>query len=98
MLASPGMILEASPAESQEQQQPASIGIITNRLLNEGSMAAHAVDARSLSSLETRRIELERGAGGDHDLPYTFALPHSWPQVRTWMMLLVKVHHGELQP
>jgi len=51
-------------------------------------MEVHVLDARSMSSLDMRRIEVERGTGGDHDLPYTFALPPSWPQVLAWMKLL----------
>jgi hypothetical protein len=98
MLASQEMTAEVAASETQEQQKPASIGIITNGLLNEGSITAHAVDSRNLSSLERRRLELESGEGGDHDLPYTFALPHAWPQVRAWLLLLVKVRNRELQP
>ena len=43
-------------------------------------MAGPVLDTRSKSALESRRAELERGIGSDHDLPYTIALP-SWPQV-----------------
>ncbi len=52
----------------------------------------------SSSPLDKRREELERGAGGDHDLPYSFALPPSMSQVLAWMRLLAKVQRGELQP
>jgi len=51
-----------------------------------------------MSLLERRREVLERGPGGDHDLPYSFSLPLSLPQVLAWMTLLVKVHRGELHP
>ena len=51
-----------------------------------------------MSPLERRRREIEGGAGGDHDLPYSFALPPSMPQVLAWMRLLAKVQRGELQP
>jgi len=50
------------------------------------------------SAVERRRLELERGPGGDHDVPYRFALPVCLPQVLAWMRLLAKVHRGELQP
>jgi hypothetical protein len=36
-------------------------------------MAGPVLDTRSKSALESRRAELERGIGSDHDLPYTFA-------------------------
>lgn len=35
----------------------------------------------SVSPLDKRKEELERGVGGDHDLPYRFTLPVSTPQV-----------------
>lgn len=51
----------------------------------------------SMSSLDMKRLELEMGAGGDHDTPYTFSLPVSMPQVLAWMRLLSKVQLGELE-
>ncbi len=42
-----------------------------------------------MSPLEKRREELERGAGGDHDLPYRFTLPTATLQVLGWVKLLV---------
>jgi len=54
--------------------------------------------ATGASALERRRLELERGPGGDHDVPYRFALPVCLPQVLAWMRLLAKVHREELQP
>lgn len=51
-----------------------------------------------MNALDRRRLEVELGAGGDSDTPYTFALPTSMPQALTWIRLLVKVQHGELEP
>ena len=51
----------------------------------------------STSLLEKRREELERGSGGDHDLPYSFALPLSMPQVLAWMRLLARTQREEWQ-
>jgi hypothetical protein len=50
-----------------------------------------------MSPLEKRREELERGAGGDHDLPYQFTLPTSIPQVLAWVKLLARVQQGDFQ-
>lgn len=50
----------------------------------------------SLSTMERRRVELEMGAGGDHDKPYVFTLPVSVPQRLAWARLFVKVQSGEL--
>jgi hypothetical protein len=52
----------------------------------------------SASPLDKRRDELERGTGGDHDLPYRFTLPISTPQVLAWLKLQVRVQQGDLQP
>ncbi len=40
----------------------------------------------------------EWSIGGDHDTPYTFALPVSVPQALAWARLLAKVQSGELIP
>ena len=52
---------------------------------------------KSDSTLDMRRLELELGTIGDHDIPYKFSLPTSMPQALAWMKLLVKVHAGELE-
>lgn len=51
-----------------------------------------------MSPLEKRREELERGAGGDHDLPYQFTLPAAMPQVLAWVKLLAQVELRNFQP
>jgi hypothetical protein len=51
----------------------------------------------SASPLDKRRNELERGAGGDHNLPYRFTLPTSMPQILAWLTLQVRVQQGDLQ-
>jgi hypothetical protein len=51
----------------------------------------------SANPLDRRREELERGTGGDHDLPYWFTLPTSTPQVLAWLKLQVRVQQGDLQ-
>ena len=53
---------------------------------------------QSGSVLESRRMEVEMGAGGDHDLLYVFTLPISVPQMLAWTRLQVRVLQGELQP
>jgi hypothetical protein len=76
----------------------ASLGVAVDHLLNERIRGTHALEVRGSSVLEQRRQELERGAGGDYDMPYSFILPTSIPQILAWMKLLAKVQHGELQP
>jgi hypothetical protein len=50
-----------------------------------------------MSALESRRLELELGPGGDHDVPSSFVLPPSMRQVLAWMRLLARIQRGELQ-
>lgn len=78
--------LEAE-AGMQESGGTLSTSVITARPMNEESM----------NPLEIRRLELELGALGNHDSPYTFALPTSMLQTIAWMKLLVKVQAGELE-
>jgi hypothetical protein len=60
--------------------------------------AAHILGERSIGSLERRRLEQELGAGGDHDVPYHFALPLSLPQVLVWLRLMGRIQRGEIEP
>jgi hypothetical protein len=81
------VVREASAGGTRANEPMASIATLTELSSYESS-----------SPLDKRREELERGAGGDHDLPYSFALPPSMPQVLAWMRLLAKVQRGELHP
>ena len=62
------------------------------------SKATRPLYEEGLSALDRRRLEMERGAGGDHDTPYTFTLPSSTPQTLAWVKIFVRVQNGELQP
>jgi hypothetical protein len=84
----PGRIREASPSRTQVNGHVASIAALPEASPCESSR----------SSLERRREELERGAGGDHDLPYRFTVPSSLSQVLAWVKLLARVRSGDLQP
>jgi hypothetical protein len=55
-------------------------------------------DMHRMSWVEVRRLEVELGAGGDHDLPYTWSLPPSSSQVLAWTRLLARQTRGELVP
>ena len=74
----------------EQQERTASVATITTASLYErGTGAMHALDIR--------RLELESGAGGDHDVPYTFAFPYALPEILAWVKLLVKVQQDEFQ-
>ncbi|HKF39184.1 MAG TPA: hypothetical protein VKB35_19970, partial [Ktedonobacteraceae bacterium] len=60
--------------------------------------AERPLNEKSVTLLEIRRLELELGRSGDHDTPYTFALPVFMPQRLAWTKLLAKVQAGELEP
>ncbi len=77
----PGVVREASAGGARASERTASIAAVTEPSPYEGSK----------SRLDKRREELERGAGGDHDLPYRFTLPTSMPQVLAWVKLLARV-------
>jgi hypothetical protein len=78
---------EASTCETRANEGKAPVVAVTKPSQGESSV----------SPLDKRREELERGVGGDHDLPYRFTLPISTPQVLAWLKLQVRVQQGNLQ-
>lgn len=91
----------ASEHGTREEQNIAAVAVSAPLVLNQKNSAvepATTLHEWSMSGLERRRFGLERGAGGDHDVPYTFTLPASMPQVLAWMRLLAQVQDGELRP
>ena len=97
-ICSPKVCQGTSERRVQGDEKMVPIAFTTISSLIEISRAAQAASERGMSALDRRRIELEYGVGGDHDVPYTFSLPASWPLVLAWMKLLAKIHSGELQP
>jgi hypothetical protein len=77
----------------------ASIGVTraNERMAPVAALSELSLAESSVSPLDRRREELERGAGGDHDLPYRFTLLISTPQVLAWLKLQVRVQQGDLQ-
>ena len=49
-----------------------------------------------LSFQEKKRLEIELGPGGDHDMPYLFTLPISLKERLAWIRLQKQVQAGEL--
>jgi hypothetical protein len=80
--------MEADARETRANERMASILALTEPSPYESCM----------SLPDKRRDEFERGAGGDHDLPYRFMLATSMPQALAWVKLLVRVQQGDLQP
>ena len=98
MIGSREMAGEVGARGPSGNERRTSIDLATEPSPNESSQGVNALNGKGVSPLDKRREELEHGGGGDHDLPYSFALPASMPQVLAWMRLLAKVQRGELQP
>ena len=96
-IASPEVVWGALACGRPGNERTTSIAIVTESPPGEKSREAQPLDERGIGSLERRRVELERGAGGDHDCPYRFTLPGSMPQVLAWVKLLVRAQHGDFQ-
>jgi len=63
-----------------------------------GAISRVLLSSWKTSSLEFLQEESEGGSGGDHDMPYIFALPSSIRQALAWAKLLARVQRGELEP
>ena len=98
MLHQPTAGRSISEGEGGTELQRGAIAVISQPAVNERGGEGSVLESRGMSALERRREELESGPGGDHDLPYSFSLPLSLPQVLAWMTLLARVQRGELRP
>ena len=67
-------------------------------LLRESIATIGTAGGPGMSVLDQKRLEIELGPAGDHDVPYSFALPAYMPQVLAWMRLQAKFQRGELEP
>jgi hypothetical protein len=88
----PGNTDEAS---AHEHQLVLPTGIATKEDLKDDSTSGLPVYAGSSPASEARRLEIELGTGGDHDLPYIFAFPRSMPESLAWIRLRASVQRGE---
>lgn len=82
-------------AQPKEQIAPRSIVVVSAGLRQEQNLTAYAAGARAISTLDQKRLEIEMGAGGDHDTPYIFSLPTFMPQLLAWIQLQTRVHKQE---
>jgi hypothetical protein len=97
-IAPQGMVRVTAATGTRANERMAPVAAVTELSLGESSRESQSLDGRGVSFLEKRRVELEHGAGGDHDLPYRFTLPIAMPQVLVWMKLLAMVQNGDIQP
>ena len=80
------------------ERERRAVAVISQPAVTEQGGKGGVLESRGMSVLERRREALESGPGGDHDLPHSFSLPLSLPQVLAWMILLARVQRGELHP
>lgn len=74
------------------------VGVATHPSVQICSMEGSGLVKGGKTALECRRLELELGPGGDHDVSYHFILPAELLQVLAWVRLLARKERGELQP
>ncbi len=98
MICSPQVARRTSEREGGSYQVRVSTAVAIHPSAMESSRAGNGLDGMGMNALERSQRERESGAGGDHDVPYTFVLPLSMPQVLAWARLLARVERGEVQP
>lgn len=87
------VFLSTAPELMDAMLSRANLGLLSTAVTVDQLWDKHCV-----SWIEVRRLEVELGAGGDHDLPYTSSLPPSSSQVLAWTRLLARRTRGELVP
>jgi hypothetical protein len=98
MLRPPAGMRSLSEREGGTERERGAIAVISRAAGNERGGEGSVLESRGMRALERRREALESGPGGDHDLPHSFSLPLSLPQVLAWMTLLARVQRSELHP
>jgi hypothetical protein len=83
---------------SSPELMDAMLSLANQGLLSTAITVDQLWDKRSMSWIEVRRLEVELGAGCDHDCPYTWSLPPSGPHVLAWTKLQARRVRGEFEP
>lgn len=91
-------VQDVADSTSIEKLIQRSIAVAVDSTAQNDSSVSNPVGAGSISLLDQRRLHLELGSGGDHDMPYQFLLSTSTPQLLAWTRLMGKVQAGEMQP
>jgi hypothetical protein len=84
------VFLSTSPEQMEKMLSRANQGLLCTAVTVEQLWDKHCV-----SWIEVRRLEVELGAGGDYDQPYTWSLPPSGPHMLAWAKLRER---GEFVP
>jgi hypothetical protein len=86
------VFLATSPEQMEEMLTQANQGLLSTAVTVDQLWDRHC-----MSWIEVRRLELELGAGGDHDRPYSWNLPPFRSHVLAWTKLLARRERGELE-
>ena len=70
------VFLSSSPEQMDEMLSRANQGLLSTAVTVDQLWDKHCI-----SWIEVRRLEMELGAGGDHDLPYIWSAPTSRSEV-----------------
>jgi len=76
------VFLATSPEQMEEMLTRANQGLLSTAVTMDQLWDKHC-----MSWIEVRRLEVELGAGCDHDRPYTWSLLPSGPHVLAWTKL-----------
>ena len=85
------VFLSTSPEQMDKMLSRANQGLLCTAVTVDQLWDKHCV-----SWIEVRRLEVELGAGGDHDQPCTWSLPPSGSHMLAWSKLLARRERGEL--
>ena len=86
------VFLSTSTGQMDEMLSRANQGLLSTAITVDQLWDKHC-----MSWFEVRRLEVELGAGCDHDHPYTCSLPHSGPQMLAWTKLRALRERGEFE-
>lgn len=94
----PGQAHSASASSTTEPVVRQATPVATSSPLREQSASTGVTHFSSPNALESKRLEIESGPAGDHDVPYRFALPTSPSQWLAWIRLQTRLQAGEFHP
>ena len=83
---------------SSPEQMDAMLSRANQGLFSTAITVDQLWDKHSMSWIEVRRLEVELGAGGDHDQAYDWSLPPSGPHALAWTKLRARRVRGEFEP
>jgi hypothetical protein len=87
------VFLSSSLEQMEEMLSRANQGLLSTAITVEQLWDRHC-----MNWIEVRRLEMELGAGGDHDCPYSSNAPTTNLPVLAWMKLRALRARGELVP